>query len=202
MDLRAHFLSFAKAHTEDAFMAERWWRDVSARYAEPHRHYHTLEHVAHMVELLPHASETIRAAVWFHDAIYGGGASEQRSAALAREALTDLAWPSEEIHDVERMIIATTTHDSATLPPDHHAFLDADLAILGSPIGRYRQYVDQVREEYRHVPDDLFRSTRAGILRRFLARPHIYVTAEFFSQFEAQARVNLAWELSELSPSP
>lgn len=202
MDLREHFRSFATAHGADTLTAERWWRDLSARYAEPHRHYHTLEHISEMAGLLPHASETVRAAVWFHDAVYGGGSNEHRSAVLAREALTELSWPGDAIGEVERMIVATIDHDASRLPPEHHPFLDADLAILGSPIARYAQYVEQVRQEYAHIPEAIFRSGRAAILRKYLARPRIYVTAEFFARFEPRARINIAWELSASSPSP
>jgi predicted metal-dependent HD superfamily phosphohydrolase len=199
MDLRVHFLSFAAAHGADEITAERWWRDVSARYGEPHRSYHTLAHITDLAALLPHVSETVRAAVWFHDAVYGGGSDEHRSAVLARDALTDLSWPPDAITEVERMIVATIGHDPSRLPPEHHPFLDADLAILGSPIARYGQYVDQIRKEYAHVPEPTFRAGRASMLRTFLTRPRIYVTAEFFARFEAQARLNMRWELSQCS---
>jgi len=179
--------------------AERWLRDLEARYSEPHRHYHTLAHIEHMLELLPHADETVVAAVWFHDAIYDGNANEERSAVLAREALQELGFAEERIALVERMILATKRHEPADLPEPALAFLDADLAILGSDRTRYDEYVRQVREEYAHVPDEAFRTGRDAILRRFLERPRLYFTEGFSSRFEAKARANMTMERRRLA---
>ena len=89
-------------------------------------------------ELLPHADETVLAAVWFHDAVYDGQANEERSAALARRALTELGFSASSIADVETLILATKTHAEDGLPENACEFLDADLAILGSDPDRYR----------------------------------------------------------------
>src|SRR6266571_2975962 len=50
--------------------------DLVARYSEPHRHYHTVQHLNECLERLqelmpfvPHPAE-IEIALWFHDAIY------------------------------------------------------------------------------------------------------------------------------------
>jgi len=179
--------------------AERWMRDLEARYSEPHRHYHTLAHIEHMLELLPHADETVVAAVWFHDAIYDGNANEERSAMLAREALQELGFAEEKIVLVERMILATKRHEPADLPETGLAFLDADLAILGSDRTRYDEYVRQVREEYAHVPDEAFRAGRDAILRRFLERQKLFFTEEFYARFEEKARENMTMERRRLA---
>jgi len=196
MDLRAHFLRLAASHGAGPATAQRWWDELEARYSGPDRHYHTLEHIGEMLALLPHADETLLAAVWFHDAVYGGRANEEESAALARTALTELGFSSPSIDAVEAMILATKSHDPASVPPGTHAFLDADLAILGSDRERYRRYIEQVRQEYAHVPEAFFRGARAAILDGFLARPRIYATDEFFTRFEEKARENIRWELS------
>src|SRR4051812_36368693 len=65
---------------------------LAQRYSEPHRHYHTLDHLLAMLDTLaalplPAASQpAVQLAVWFHDAIYDPKASdnEERSAAFAR----------------------------------------------------------------------------------------------------------------------
>lgn len=194
MNARDRFLALGPAN-----VAEKWLRDLEARYSEPHRHYHTLAHVEHMLELLPHADETVVAAVWFHDAVYDGDANEERSAVLAREALQELGFAEEKIALVERMILATKKHEPADLPEPGLAFLDADLAILGSERARYDEYVRQVRKEYAHVPDDAFRTGRDAILRRFLERSRLYFTEGFSSRFEAKARENMIMERRRLA---
>lgn len=175
--------------------AERWLRDLETRYSEPHRRYHTRTHIEHMLELLPHADETVVAAVWFHDAIYDGNQNEERSAALAARALGELGFTQEKIALVEKMIVATKRHERGDLPESALAFLDADLAILGSERESYDEYVRQVRQEYAHVPDAEFREGRNAILRAFLARERLYFTEEFHRRFEGRARDNLEREL-------
>jgi len=196
MDLHARFLSFARSHGAEPQTAEAWWQTVAAHYREPHRHYHTLRHIEEMLDLLPDADETTLAAVWFHDVVYGGDVNEERSAALARHALADLQFPAGAIDVVATMIIATKRHDPSSLPPPCHAFLDADLAILGSDTDRYREYVNAIREEYAWVPEDVFRDARARVLRNFLDRPSIYATDAFREKFETKARENMEGEMN------
>jgi predicted metal-dependent HD superfamily phosphohydrolase len=55
-----------------------------------------------------------------------------------------------------------------------------------------------VRREYSWVPEEAFRTARAAILARFIARPRIYATDYFFELLEAQARANLRYSLDRL----
>lgn len=195
-DLSEAFLALALSHGASAGTANAWWREVESRYSEPHRRYHTLAHIAELLALLPEACEEVLAAVWFHDLIYDRrGANEERSADVAHEALVDLRFPREVIDRVTKMILATRDHDPGDLPEKGRLFLDADLAILGSPRERYREYAEAIRFEYSWVPDQLFRAARDGVLRDFLAKPAIYQTDAMRKRFEAQARQNMEWEL-------
>jgi len=196
MILRDRFLAMALSRGAPQDAGERWWREVERRYSETHRHYHTLAHVGHMLELLPDADEAVLAAVWFHDAIYDGVQNEERSAVLAREALTELGFDESSIVRTEELILATKSHSPSTTAQE---FLDADLAILGSDPGRYRGYVAQVRKEYAHVPEPQFRAARKQILQSFLDRPRIYLTDAFYERFERQARENMQQEVAGLS---
>src|ERR1044071_4041087 len=72
-------------------------RDLARRYAEPHRAYHTAEHIAEVLRWFDWAAERtgwhdpvdVYLAIVFHDAIYDPLAvdNEARSAALARDAV-------------------------------------------------------------------------------------------------------------------
>jgi len=72
--------------------------DVLARYREPQRHYHTMQHIDECFErwqeLRAHATHPaeVQLALWFHDVIYDTQRSdnEARSAALARDAALSL----------------------------------------------------------------------------------------------------------------
>lgn len=195
-DLSEAFLALATRHGADSATTEAWWREVQSRYSEPHRRYHTLEHIRELLALLPESGQEVLAAVWFHDLIYDRrGANEERSADVAHEALVDLRFPRASVDRVTQMILATRDHDPGDLHEGVRLFLDADLAILGSPRERYRAYAEAIRFEYSWVPGEVFRTARDGVLRDFLAKPCIYFTDVMRQRFEDQARDNMAWEL-------
>ena len=184
-------------------LPETWMNELARRYSEPHRRYHTLTHITELLSLLDEFElddrDSVEAAVWFHDAIYDTHASdnEARSADLAETALRELRFPN--IEAVRAMIVATASHDAAALTRDGRLFLDADLSILGSPPERYREYAEAIRGEYEWVPRPQFAAGRSAILRRLLERPALYLTAEMQARFEAQARENVARELTALA---
>lgn len=196
------FVALATRHGADGATVEAWWREVESRYSEPHRRYHTLEHIRELLALLPEAGDEVLAAVWFHDLIYDRhGRNEERSADVAHEALLDLRFPRAAMERVTKMILATRDHDPRDLDEDAILFLDADLAILGSPSERYRDYAEAIRFEYSWIPDEVFVPARNGVLHDFLARPNIYRTEVMRRRFEGQARENIAWELRGFASS-
>src|SRR5687767_11928947 len=115
--------------------AEPVFAELAARYSAPERHYHTLDHLATMLRLLPEASPSLALAVWFHDAVYDSRAhdNEERSAALAEELLQPLSLRREVLAETSRLILLTKRHEAADDDRDGRKLLDADLAILGAP---------------------------------------------------------------------
>ena len=185
--------------------------DLLRRLGEPHRRYHTANHLVEVfwaLEDLERAGEirareatVARLAGWFHDAVYdpdSPGDNEIRSAELATRDLRALGCTTEDAETVRDLVLATQTHELAG-EGIHAAFHDADLWILSAPPERYDEYTRQVREEYAAVPDDAFRSGRAAILGPFLARDTIYATDHARETWEDAARTNLAAELKALT---
>lgn len=199
---------------------ERWtrlWRQVSAaadpqplyrelvsRYSEPQRHYHNLAHIAECLTEFDSARHMARdpfaleLAIWFHDAVYDPHAPDngERSAELARERLAQ-AGALELGGAVAPLVLATKAHNPA-LHPDAPLLVDVDLAILGQPAERFRQYEAQIRREYDWVPEEIFSAKRAEILQKFLARQRIYSTDVFLAKYERAARINLQRSLAAL----
>ncbi|MFK8026152.1 MAG: metal-dependent phosphohydrolase [Ilumatobacter sp.] len=181
---------------------------VVERHREPHRGYHGVAHLDHVVhDALELASrldvdelDVVAAAACFHDSIYTPASStnEADSAELASVELAALGWSKMKQRRVAAMIEGTTHHRD---PPDDAsaALFDADLAVLGAAPGQYEHYRSGVRTEYRHVDDDAWRSGRAAVLRSFLDRRVIYATAEGRARWETRARRNLADELASLT---
>lgn len=154
--------------------------DLRARHAEPHRRYHTGEHVsevlaevARLLPLEPSAdAEAVVLAARFHDAIYdvraGGGASEDASARLAAVDVRAAGGSAALADEVARLVRLTAGH---TVDPDDRSgavLVDADLWILSAPADRYDRYAAAVRAEYAHVPDDVWSTGRGQVLDRFL----------------------------------
>lgn len=181
-------------------------RDLIARWAEPHRHYHDLAHLTAVLDavhdLAGHANDldAVRLAVWYHDAIYAGApGDEENSARLAEADLSALALPSALVAETARLVRLTATHDPA--PGDHNGetLCDADLAILAANETAYRRYVESVRAEYEHLDDEAFRAGRAAVLTKLLALPTLFRTPAGQKQWEKAARANLTAELAALT---
>jgi predicted metal-dependent HD superfamily phosphohydrolase len=191
---------------------QRLWGELGARevngglmnqlvaaYSEPHRHYHTLQHLR---ECLAHFDASaslarrpaeVELALWFHDAVYDPQRTdnEERSAAWARASVLAAGCEEAVAQRVHDLVLATRTHEAAGDDPDTRLLLDIDLAILGAAPARFAEYERQVRAEYAHVPEPAFRAGRSRILAGFLARPRLYATQVFHDALEERARSNL-----------
>ncbi|MGK6306980.1 HD domain-containing protein [Variovorax sp. DT-64] len=169
-----------------------------ARYGEPHRAYHTLQHLDECLEGL--ALERSRAkrpaeitlALWFHDAIYDVHRhdNEERSADWAQQALRDAGADADAAQRVHALVMATR-HQAQPEEADAQLLVDIDLSILGAPAPRFAEYEQQIRFEYAHVPPEVFEPRRREILGSFLARDPLYLTPSIRARLEAQARLNL-----------
>jgi predicted metal-dependent HD superfamily phosphohydrolase len=182
--------------------------ELEARYAEPHRRYHTRRHIEQCLQflsLVPDLTdgerETLTYAIWWHDAIYDATASdnEARSADLANEDLKAFGVSLHVRHEVARLIRLTAGHQVEEGDRLGELLVSIDLSILAAPPQTYDLYAAAVRAEYAHVPDDLWKIGRARVLQHFLDAPVIYPDPDFRTDFEAPARENLARELAALA---
>jgi predicted metal-dependent HD superfamily phosphohydrolase len=182
--------------------------ELVARWAEPHRRYHTLDHLVRVLDGVDEFGQyaddvaAVRYAAWFHDAVYDGGAAsadnEELSARLAEVELPPLGVPDERITEVARLVRLTKGHAVADGDRNGAVLCDADLAILGSRPDAYAAYTHAIRQEYAEIPDELFRPGRAAVLRGLLELPALFRTPVAVDRYEARARANLSAEISEL----
>jgi predicted metal-dependent HD superfamily phosphohydrolase len=172
--------------------------DLVARHSEPHRAYHTLEHIAdcqHHLDMAKHLlmrPAEVELAIWFHDAIYDPRRddNEERSALLAEEKL-QMAAVDRASATRTAELIRLTTHDRNDLIGDGAILCDVDLAVLGAEPRRFDSYDAAIRQEYHWVPEKIYRVERGRVLARFLNRPRIYQTQFFYDRHEQRARFNL-----------
>jgi len=197
-----------RRHGCDAASAESTLAELVRAYAEPHRHYHTLDHIADLLHLLEQHggasdADAVKLAILFHDAVYDPARqdNEAASANLAVRQLSPLGFPRQLLGKAERYILATQ-HGAAPQAmgdDDLDVLLALDLSVLAAAPDRYRTYALAIRQEYSAVPDTLYRSGRRRVLEGFLARPQIYRTEGLRSLWEAPARANLAGEIAVLT---
>jgi predicted metal-dependent HD superfamily phosphohydrolase len=176
-------------------------------YAEPHRHYHTIEHVASLLRLLDEHGHgvidrnAIALAILFHDVIHDPARhdNEQASADLAGERLAPLGFSGQLVAKVKSYILATKHGQALAInDADLALLLDLDLSILAAAPAAYRTYSQAIRREYAHLPGELYRPGRRRILEGFLGRDGIYRTKQLRARWEGRARANIAGEMAGL----
>ncbi len=183
--------------------------ELCRRYSEAGRAYHNLDHIAAMLHTASrfqseaHDSVAIFLAIWFHDAVYDSrrNDNEVESAVYAASALKE-AWASQNLlPTVERLILATKTHQASADDLNCQLLLDADLAVLGSSPTDYNYYAQAIRAEYAWVLESDYRAGRQKVLRSFLDRSRLYYTDALYQEYEKAARENLRWEIEQLAMS-
>jgi predicted metal-dependent HD superfamily phosphohydrolase len=190
----------------DQSTAEKAFKQVVAAYSSPHRHYHTLQHINHVLstinilQIYTQNLAVVQLAAWFHDVVYDTQAqdNEEKSADYARELLSNLSLPEKAIATVTRLILDTKHHQAVDDDDDSQVLLDADLAILAANSVKYQEYADAIRQEYAWVSDVDYIQGRQQVLEKFLQRQRIYFTPLMFEFAEPSARDNIKREIQKL----
>ena len=174
-------------------------------YAEPHRHYHTLEHIRHCLREFDQAvifmddPDMVELALWFHDAIYVAGAkdNERRSADLFREysaGRVDAVF-QQRIDD----LIMATTHQEPPRQSNERFIVDIDLSSFGLPWEAFMRDGLRIRAESPDVTDDDYYPGHLRFLRGLEDRPSIFLTECFRQRYERTARENIQRLVADLS---
>src|SRR4051812_302118 len=180
-------------------------QQLITRYNEPHRHYHTTQHLLQVLTMIDQLADDhdlflVQLAAWYHDAVYAIPAGQvSNEEASARLVLRELSWvglEQEDLNQVARLVRLTETHLPGPRDPEGELLCDADLAILASDPPNYADYVAAVRAEYAQLPEEEFLAGRLAVLTE-LADREIFRTAKGRRMTDA-ARTNLATEMSAL----
>src|SRR5262245_26370559 len=123
------------------------FEDLRKRYAEPHRAYHTLDHIleclaeAQAVRQFAGNADALEMGIWFHDVVYDPHAAdnEEQSAELAKRTIAH-AGLADGFSSTVCELICATKHNRAPAPGDTTLIVDIDLSILGQPAKRFEQY--------------------------------------------------------------
>ena len=180
--------------------------DLLAAYDDPGRSYHDRRHLSEVVQRLGDLAAhgvafdalSTGLAAWFHDAVYDGERdAEERSATWAELALPGYLDEA-TVTEVARLVRLTESHQPEPGDDNGAALSDADLGVLAQPEPANAAYAAAVREEYRHLPDEVFVQGRAEKLGDLLSRAAIFHTDAGRALWEDAARANMAAELDRL----
>ncbi|MGZ5189781.1 MAG: HD domain-containing protein [Flavisolibacter sp.] len=204
--LKNLFTELVLKYSSQTEMAEELWLEIEEEYSDPNRHYHTLQHLFHLIEELRAVKTDIRDwdailfAVYYHDIVYNGVSSdnEQKSSILATHRLQQIRFPAERISLSKYHILSTNGHRIAE-NDDTNLFTDADLSILGQDWDRYLVYAQNIRKEFKGYPDAIYNQGRIHVLEHFLKMKDIFKTEPFFDRYEKKARKNLSNEIKLLN---
>lgn len=178
-------------------VARRLYQDLLDHYREPHRRYHTPDHIDHCLRQVdripddyPH-KDAVELAIWFHDVIYriGDPENEQNSAEwFRRHARGDL--PDDLVDRVHRLIVATE-HRAPPDGGDAAYVVDIDLSSFGRPFDEFIADSERVRAESTHLTDEEYYAGQRLFLNGLLSRERVFRSELFHDLFEEQARRNI-----------
>lgn len=188
----------------DSAEAEQVYADLSVRYAEPQRHYHSMAHIEHclaqfdLVCASMDDADAVELALWFHDAVYDVHAddNEARSAELYAQSARHSMDP-ELIRRITELIMMTV-HPSQPIERDEKFIVDIDLSGFGLPWPEFKRDSDAVRREYSHQSNEQFFAKQQRFLQKLLDKPAFYITDFFYTNSERRARDNLRRYFAEL----
>ncbi len=181
--------------------------DLLRRYGEPHRRYHTVDHLRSVLDRIDTFDNgsadlyAVRLAAWFHDAVYDVPerelTNEEASARLAIRTLGRIGLEQEDLNEIARLVRMTGTHHPGSKDPNGNVLSDADLAVLAGSEQEYAAYVNAVREEYAAIADEDFYRGRLRVLM-MLRRGQLFRTGKGH-KLEQQAQANLDREIDVLA---
>jgi predicted metal-dependent HD superfamily phosphohydrolase len=189
---------------------QKWRDDLTARYTEPQRHYHTIEHIYSMLLCFDGDAPLIqdkiamKLAIFFHDWIYDpeDKDNEIQSIECFKAFASEAGLPRELISKVSKYIERTITHtlpsDDREVDGDLKLFLDFDLEVLSRGSADYELYAAQIRKEYSHFSEADYCKGRVKVLEAFLCRDRLYFSDPYFRQKETRTRENIEGEIKLL----
>ena len=179
--------------------------EVSGRYREPHRRYHTPQHIHHCLEQFDLAADllddrdAVEMALWFHDVVWEAqaapGVNEQESADLFVKRLGDSL--DEGFRDAVYRLVMVTVYPSDPATSDQGYMVDIDLSSFGLPWEEFRRDSQAVRDELPHLTDEEFFPKQHRFLRMLLGRDRFFVTDFFAERYERTVRDNIERLLRE-----
>ena len=190
-----------------ASAAEPIYEQLAASYAEPHRRYHTGNHIDHCLRQLDlgrdgiEDADAIEMALWFHDVVYDPKASDNESRSADRFSCLarDVMKPELE-RQIHRLIIITI-HSNPPVSVDEKTIVDIDLSSFGLPWDQFSKDSENVRAEFAHLSQEVFAERNIKFLQSLLDRPTVFSTEFYRNRYEDISRENIRKQIEALQNS-
>lgn len=154
---------------------QRWnihytWYEITQKWSETHRFYHTLEHLMDLLDQIEKKYPTqsvdrdkLVLTALFHDIIYNParGDNEEKSAKFF--LMHCPSQPTDDMEDIYDMILATKDH--VPLTELSKVFNDMDMDIVTRDFDQLMRWEEEIREEYDIYSDAEYREGRLKFLR-------------------------------------
>lgn len=176
--------------------AHRVGGELMRLYAEPHRRFHTLQHIDDClrrfdeVDALIKHPDAVEIALWFHDAIYVPGApdNEERSVTFFQRESSG-ATPAFAARVAD--LIMATKHLESAQSGDLGFMVDIDLRGFADPWELFMAKGDELRAEHADQSDADYYRAQLRFLGRLENRPFFYCTPYYRSRYEKTAKQNV-----------
>lgn len=179
--------------------------EITKRYSEPHRRYHTIEHPARMLAnaarfKIKLTDEQIW-AIWLHDLVYEPGAkdNEERSAEEGTRLMLEFGLylgDETKLDNVERIILDTKDH--VARHPQSEVVIDLDLFVFAEDWEYYIESSERVAKEFNtFVGSEEWAEGRTAFLRGMLERKPFFLT-KYCNHWDCAARNNIEEEIQQL----
>lgn len=187
--------------------------ELTRRYMEPHRRYHTMRHVMKMFDtaafLGMELDDAQLWAIWCHDVVYkipaSPGDNEDESAEFCAYYMEEAGLSNEEVARAQRMIRATAYVLGDRIPDiDQEQWMIVGLDLYGfGDRCSYESSAILLREEFGHLTDAQWNRYRTELLNKLRNRPYIVYPTFFGNEPNYHAWHQRAWgnidrELQEL----
>ena len=201
---RVRFLNLWGRCCDSASTAEPIIDEIEARYSEPHRYYHTGQHIDHCLkqfDLARHemdGADAIELALWFHDIEYDPEARDNEYQSAERFKQIAHGVMDRTLEEQVYRLIMITMHNDAPADTDEQYIVDIDLSSFGLPWDEFVHDSENVHKEYSHLSTEEYVRRNRRFLQSLLDRPEIFFTEFFRERYEQIARDNISKQLLRL----
>ena len=201
---------FYRAH-RDVGARPQWneLRLIWSAYSEPHRHYHTLEHIRNTIRITRNCFpgrnsydlSTVVLALLYHDIVYDVNSKHNEAESAEWWTMYALGrFRPEVVNKVTQLILSTQAHKVGPDSDDLDRIMnDADMSILAAEEDDYQEYARNIWREYHAVGREVYVQHRVAFLNS-VDVDSLFHTDEF--RTSVRAAINLDWERETLTHNP